>query len=168
MTIQPNTFKEALSRLASGVTVVTTKHGDELHGLTASSFNSVSLEPPLILICVAQHLHSYEMIKQSGIFAVSVLRAEQVEWGKRFAGMIPGIEDRFAGINYTTAETGCPILPNALSWVDCELYRAHDAGDHTIFVGKVLAGGANDMGEPVLYYHRSWRELAALNEPVLA
>ncbi len=168
MTIQPDTFKAALSRLASGVTVVTTQCGDELHGMTASSFNSVSLDPPLVLICVAQHLRSYELIKESGIFAVSVLRAEQAEWGKRFAGMIPGIEDRFDGIDYSTAQTGCPILPNVLSWVDCELYSSHNAGDHTIFVGKVLAGGANEIGEPVLYYHREWRELTPAAEPVMA
>ena len=145
MTIQPSTYKEALSRLASGVTVVTTHYAGERHGLTASSFNSVCLDPPLVLICVAQHLRSYELIKQSGVFAVSVLRAEQLEWGKRFAGMIPDIDDRFAGIDCSVAETGCPILPNALSWVDCELYRDHDAGDHTIFIGKVLAGGTNDL-----------------------
>jgi flavin reductase (DIM6/NTAB) family NADH-FMN oxidoreductase RutF len=77
----------------------------------------------------------------------------------RFAGQIPGLIDRFAGIEYTTAATGAPILPGVNGWVDCRLTFAYDGGDHTIFVGDVVACAAQYEGDPLLYYHRHWRRL---------
>lgn len=170
MTINPTTFKQTMSRFASGVTVVTTHYQGENHGMTASSFSSVSLEPPLILVCIAKHLRSHGFIEKSGFFAVNILSADQQEWGRRFAGMIPGVEDRFAGITTSVATTASPILPDTLGWVDCRVRHAYPGGnDHTIFVGEVLAGAAsNDRDEPLLYYNRAWRELACLQEAVPA
>lgn len=165
MTIHPNTFKQTMSRFASGVTVVTTHYQGQNHGMTASSFSSVSLEPPLILVCIAKQLRSHCFIEKSGVFAVNILSAAQLEWGRRFAGMIPGVDDRFAGITTEVAATASPILPDTLGWVDCRVRHAYPGGnDHTIFVGEVLAGAASDRDEPLLYYNRTWRELARLEE----
>jgi flavin reductase (DIM6/NTAB) family NADH-FMN oxidoreductase RutF len=91
---------------------------------------------------------------------VNVLTTAQQEWGMRFAGRVPELEDRFAGIDTSVAETGAPLLPDVLAWLDCRVSAAHDGGDHTIFVGDVLAARAADGGEPVLYYNRQWRTLA--------
>lgn len=160
MTIEADTFKAIMSQFASGVTIVTVQHEDIKHGLTASSFTSLSLDPPLILVCVGQHLHSHGLIKNSGAFAVNILAQDQQEWGARFAN--PNVEDRYEGIETTTAATGSPILPGCLAWADCELHDAYDAGDHTIFIGKIVAGDANtESGDPLLYYHRAWRKLTS-------
>ncbi|GIV76359.1 flavin reductase family protein [Litorilinea aerophila] len=159
MAIDPNAFKETMSHWASGVTVVTAVHQGQRVGITASSFSSVSLEPPQVLICVARRLYTHQVIQQSRAFAVNLLGTEHLEWGMRFAGMIPEIEDRFQGIECSTAATGSPILTDALGWLDCEVRHAYDGGDHTIFVGEVVACGARDGESPLLYYRRHWRRL---------
>lgn len=158
--IEPQAFKETLSHWASGVTVVTAQHGDVQVGITASSFSSVSISPPQILICVVKKLYTHQIIEQSGCFAVHILQKDQLEWGMRFAGMIPELEDRFAGLRVEKAVTGAPILADALAWLDCKVSAAHDGADHTIFIGEVLAAASGDLGEPLLYYHRNWRLLA--------
>lgn len=163
MSFDPTIFKGVMARFASGVTIVTVQHNGQRHGLTASSFSSLSLDPPLVLVCVGKHAYSHGLIAQSRAFAVNILSQAQQEWGARFAN--PKIVDRFAGIEYSTAITGSPILPGSLAWVDCTLHQAHDAGDHTIFVGKVVAGDvvpseALAALPPLLYYNRDWRTLA--------
>ena len=163
MSIDPTTFKGVMSCFASGVTIVTVQHEGQLHGLTASSFSSLSLDPPLVLVCVGKHAYSHGLIEQSRAFAVNILSQTQQEWGARFAN--PKIADRFAGIEHGEATTGSPILPGCLAWVDCTLHQTHDAGDHSIFVGKVVAGevAPDDQLEgmpPLLYYNRNWRTLA--------
>jgi flavin reductase (DIM6/NTAB) family NADH-FMN oxidoreductase RutF len=160
MAIDSQTFRAALAQWTSGVTIVTTLHNAERVGITASSFSSVSLEPPRVLVCVAKRLYTHKIIEKSRVFAVNILSAQQQEWGMRFAGMVPEMEDRFADIVNFTAETGSPILPDVLAWVDCRLYAAYDGGDHTIFVGDVVAAGSVEVGDPILYYHRQWRRLA--------
>lgn len=161
MSIEPQAFKEAMAHWASGVTVVTTLAGEQPVGITASSFSSVSLTPPQILICVGKHLFTHRAILESGIFAVNILGEEHLEWGMRFAGMIPELEDRFAGLNVATAESGCPLLMDALAWLDCRVNQAYDGGDHTIFVGEVLATQASDERAPIIYFNRNWRGLSA-------
>lgn len=158
------TFKEALRQWVAGVTIITTAHNGELRGMTASSFTSVSLEPHLILIAIAESASPHALIKQSGIFAANILHIGQVAWAKRFAGMTPEITDRFFDINYTTAETGAPILPDIIGWVDCRVHSTHKAGDHAIFVGEVVA--AQGIGEkpPLLYYNHNWGQFNTLLE----
>jgi flavin reductase (DIM6/NTAB) family NADH-FMN oxidoreductase RutF len=151
-------FKNALAHWASGVTIVTTCDGERHIGITASSLTSLSLEPPQILICVARRLYTHQAIQAAGAFAVNILNVDQLEWGMRFAGLIPEGADRFAGIDFTTASTGCAILPGVLGWLDCTLRHAYDGDDHTIFVGEVVAAGSQS-GAPLLYFNRQWRQL---------
>lgn len=160
MSIDAQGFKNALSNWASGVTVVTTHVDNRPVGITASSLTSVSLDPPQILICVARKLFTHQAIVQSGVFAVNILGARHLDWGMRFAGMLPELEDRFAGIDTHTAATGSPILPDVMAWLDCRLTHSFDGGDHTIFVGEVLAAGAGNESEPLLYFKRNWRQLS--------
>jgi flavin reductase (DIM6/NTAB) family NADH-FMN oxidoreductase RutF len=120
---------------------------------------SLSLEPPQILICVARKLYTHAAILESGVFVVNILNVEQVEWGMRFAGMIPENGDRFEDIDFDTATTGCAILPGVLGWLDCTVRQAYDGGDHTIFVGEVVAAGFEN-GPPLLYFNRHWRQLS--------
>jgi flavin reductase (DIM6/NTAB) family NADH-FMN oxidoreductase RutF len=159
MSLDKESFKHAMSLWASGVTVVTTQWNGEHFGLTASSFSSVSLEPTLVSVNLAKSLYTHALLQQSGTFAVSILAADQVEIGSRFAGMIPEIEDRFEGLQTKISVTGCRILPGCLAWVDCRVVHGFEAGDHTIFVGEVLTAGASDGGQPLLYFNHDWRYL---------
>ena len=159
MAIDSQDFRATLAQWASGVTVVTTVYNGQPVGITASSFSSVSLEPPRILICVAKRLYTHRAIESSQVFAVNILSSAQQQWGMRFAGQVPEMADRFEGIKHFTAETGSPLLPDVLGWLDCWVSAAHDGGDHTIFVGDVLAAGAAESGEPIVYFNRQWRQL---------
>ena len=160
MSVDAENFKNALAHWASGVTVVTTVADGRPIGITASSLTSVSLQPPQILICVARKLYTHAAILQSRVFAVNILNTAHLEWGMRFAGMIPEIEDRFAGIDWTAAATGCAILPGVMGWLDCRLSHSYDGDDHSIFVGEVLASGYQESAAPLLYFNRHWRQLA--------
>lgn len=111
MGIESQTFKAVMACWAGGVTIATTHHEAAPVGMTVSSFASLTLQPPQVLICANQQAHTHAAISASGCFAVNMLSAEQQEWGMRFAGLQPEITDRFAGIEWFTAQSGAPILP---------------------------------------------------------
>lgn len=166
MPVDSQTFKEVMAHWGSGVTVVTTVHEASWKGTTASSLSSVSLTPPMVSVCLAQKLYTHKLVKESGIFAVNILAAHQLEIGKLFAGMYPEIEDRFAQHTWETAVTSSPVLKDALGWVDCKIAHAYPAGDHTIFVGEVMAGNAAQMGAPLLYFNREWGQFTEFSAEV--
>ena len=160
MPVNPDTFKEVMSRWASGVTIVTARADDgRVHGMTANSFTSVSLNPPLVLICVDHKHLTHALIHSRKAYAINVLPAEAAELSNRCAGF-RGIEGHWLDDIETRAETtGAPILAEALAWVDCTLWQAYEGGDHTIFVGEIQAGGTAG-GEPLLWFSRGYRRLA--------
>ncbi|WP_104106282.1 flavin reductase [Nocardioides sp. 616] len=159
--VDTTTFRDVMSQWPSGVTVVTTLSGDGAwHGMTASSFSSVSLEPPLVSICLTKTLYSHQLIADSGVFGVNVLAKDQVEVGRRFAGMDKGAVDRFAGESWTTDQTGVPLLDSALGWFDCRVVHAYPGGDHTIFVGEVVGAHAARRSAPLLFHSRGWGQFA--------
>lgn len=168
MPVSPQAFKQSLAQWASGVTVVTTTFNGQRLGLTVSSFSSVSLNPPLISVCLDKKLYACTAVEQSGVFAVNVLDMNQMEYGLIFAGMKPGVEDRFADIEVSTAVTDSPILPNVLCWLDCRVWQVYDGGDHLIVVGEVLATDASGADTPLLYHNRLWRRSESLDVPTLA
>jgi flavin reductase (DIM6/NTAB) family NADH-FMN oxidoreductase RutF len=138
---------------ASGVTVVTTVHEGKLRGVTVSAFSSISLDPPLVLVCLANEAESKEWIAESGIFAVNILSDEQEFLSERFAARAPIVNAHFDGVPYHTAITGSPILADSLAWYDCRVEAAHDGGDHTIFIGRVEAIGFGTEGkQPLVYF----------------
>ena len=159
MSVDPQIFRETLAHWASGVSVATTVAVGRPLGITVSSFTSVSLQPPQVLICVGKKLYTNQAILAQGAFAASILGEDQLELGLRFAGLIPEMEDRFVGVETFTSVTGCPILVGALAWVDCRVHQAHDGDDHTIFVGEVLAAGSSNQATPLLHYNRRWHHL---------
>jgi hydroxymethylglutaryl-CoA lyase len=168
MPISPQSFKQSLSQWASGVTVVTTLFNGQRLGLTVSSFSSVSLNPPLVSVCIDNKLYNRTAIEHSGVFAVNLLDMRQMDFGLVFAGMKPGVEDRFTGIETATAVTGSPLLPGVLGWLDCRVWRAYDGGDHTIFVGEVVATDSSGADTPLLYHNRLWRRSESLDVPTLS
>lgn len=157
MAIDATQFKATLAQWASGVTVVTTAHDGQYYGMTASSFSSVSLNPSLILICVAKKAHTHDHLIASGAFGVHILAAHQTDLGKRFAGLLPDITDRFAGLAITTRQTGSPILTDTLAWMDCRIHQTVEAGDHTVIIGEILDSQvAANPTAPLLYFNRQW------------
>jgi flavin reductase (DIM6/NTAB) family NADH-FMN oxidoreductase RutF len=138
---------------ANGVTVVTTTHEGQLRGITVSAFASVSLDPPLVLICLANESESKEWIAESGVFAVNILSDEQEFLAERFAARAPIVNARFDGVSYLKAITGSPILDGIVAWYDCRVEAAHDGGDHTIFIGRVETIGFGAEGkQPLVYF----------------
>jgi flavin reductase (DIM6/NTAB) family NADH-FMN oxidoreductase RutF len=164
MAIDPQLFKQAMAQWASGVTIITTRlPSGELKGMTASSFTSVSMNPYLILVCIAKKLYTHEVMLQSDVFAVNILNSNQAEIAQIFAGMRPDIQDRFAHVGYTTSETGSPLLPDVSAWFDCKKYQTMDSGDHTIFIGEVLSAHGNIGKQPLIYFNRQWGSFAPQN-----
>jgi flavin reductase (DIM6/NTAB) family NADH-FMN oxidoreductase RutF len=158
MGIDARDFRRSLGQFASGVTVVTTRDAaGRPQGLTASSFCSVSLDPPLVLVCVDNRLEARRAIEESRIFAVSVLSETQESISRRFAG---GGPDKFTGIELVEGSDGAPLVCGALAHLQCRLAAAHVAGDHTIFVGEVLLLTASP-GRPLLYHESAYRRLEA-------
>lgn len=134
-------FRRALGQFATGVTVITTRAEDgSLVGITASSFNSVSLTPPLILWSLATRAGSMPVFRENSHYVVNVLAADQLELCKRFA-TVKG--DRFAGVPYELSASGVPILDGALAWFECHNRSRYDEGDHVIFVGEVERCGVH-------------------------
>lgn len=143
---------------ATGVTIVAAQANGVQHGMTLNSFTSISLEPPLILVCIENDLRTLSLIEQSGAFAVSVLRAHHKTWSDRFAGRLTENANRFEGIATRTEVTGAPIVAEALAYFDCSVEKAYQAGTHTILIGRVEAA-AREEGDPLLYWNRDYRRL---------
>ncbi|MGI5271792.1 flavin reductase [Nonomuraea sp. CA-218870] len=159
MTASGESFRAAMAQWPSGVVIVTTGTEGAWHGMTASSFTSVSLDPPMVLVCLAHGTRTHRLIAEHGFFAVSVLGKDQVAIGRRFAGQEPAA-DRFAGGSWIPAGTGAPVLADAVAWLDCRVAHAYPGGDHTIFVGEVAEAATPRRVAPVLFHSRAWGQLA--------
>jgi flavin reductase (DIM6/NTAB) family NADH-FMN oxidoreductase RutF len=128
----------AFTALVHGVYVVTTRLGEKINGMTAAWVAQVSLNPLLVMVSIAPSRYSHTLIKESGIFAINVLTAEQVELAKRFGYKSGRKIDKFAGLDYLPAGSGAPVLPQAYAYLDLRLVHTYTAGDHTLFVGEVM------------------------------
>lgn len=151
-------FKAALSRWASGVSVVTTSHGGLLYGLTVSSFASVSLDPPLILVCLHNDNRMPEMIRQGGGFAVSILGSHQQAASNYFARSGREPTPGFTEIDGEWTPQGQPVVKGSLAHLVCALHAWIPQGDHTITIGRVIATQVAE-GEPLVYYNRGYRSV---------
>jgi flavin reductase (DIM6/NTAB) family NADH-FMN oxidoreductase RutF len=160
MAIEATAFRKVLGQFASGVTLVTTTYDETYFGMTASSFTSVSLDPPLVLFCADKRARSGTMVGPAGFFAVNILAENQREFSDLFAGKGTDEErsDKLAAIGHK-AVTGAPILPGVLGWLDCRVDRAIDAGDHIIYIGLVVASAAREDAKPLLYWHGNYQRL---------
>ncbi len=157
MSVSSEEFRTALSRFASGITVVTTRdENGRFTGLTVSAFCSVSLEPPFVLVCIEKSAAGSSAISASGIFAVNILSEDQGSLSDHFASQI---DDRLRGNDYSIGELGLPLLSNCICNLECELKQEYDGGDHMIFVGKVESSIVTD-GDPLVYFRSGYRTLA--------
>jgi flavin reductase (DIM6/NTAB) family NADH-FMN oxidoreductase RutF len=151
-------FRQAMSQFASGVTIVSTNHEGILHGLTVASFCSLSLDPPLIVVCIDKRSNTHGMIEKSGVFAVNILNNEQQDVSRIFAD--PSTEGhRFEAVRYRTAASGAPIIEPVLAAIDCKVSATHDGGDHTIFIGEVIDLAIDESAEPLVYWRSGYHDL---------
>jgi flavin reductase (DIM6/NTAB) family NADH-FMN oxidoreductase RutF len=156
MPVSASEFRAALQHFPAGVTVVTTRDGDgQPCGMTASAFTSLSLDPPLVLVCIDHEATAYPALVEYGWFGVNVLGKSQEHLSRHFAQSIP---DKFAGIAYREGRARLPILEDVVAALECRVVHRYPGGDHTIFVGQVeqasVAGGA-----PLVYYRGGYHHL---------
>lgn len=149
--IDPSEFRRVIGHFPSGVSVVTTRRPDgSACGLTASAVCSLSLRPTMLLVCIDKRSDTHDCIAASGVFAVNVLADGKGETlARHFAMGEPG--ERFTGIAFRDEHTGAPVLDEALAWMDCRVADRAEGGDHTVFMGEVLAADAAE-GTPLVYY----------------
>lgn len=161
MAFDSTLLRHTMRLWATGVTVVTAQHDNQMRGMTVSSFTSVTMEPPLILICLQKQTETAQAVLDSGSFAVSMLGEEQREISNLFAGFVELAEDedRFDRIEVALASTGSPIIKGAMGWIDCKVHATHDGSTHYIFVGEVVAasGESEHNQMPLIYYNRDYR-----------
>jgi len=154
-------FRDALGAFPTGVAVITgiTESGERL-GMTVSSFNSVSISPPLVLFSVARRAHSFEAWQDTPRYAINILSQQQEEISNRFAR---AGGDKWSGVLALDGQTGLPLLPNALAVFECEAHGRYDGGDHEIFVGRVLSFrvSPHKMEQPLIFFGGRYRRLAA-------
>lgn len=155
MAIDSQTFRDTLCRFPAGVTIITVKTGETVHGLTATAFVSVSADPPLIAVVVDHRGRGHALLEQpDAVFAVNILTEGQENLARRFAFVK---DDRFAEGDWSTAVTGAPILTDAMAWLDCTIFARQPAGNSTIFIGEVQASSVTDTDEkPLVYWNRCY------------
>jgi flavin reductase (DIM6/NTAB) family NADH-FMN oxidoreductase RutF len=148
--ISPDEFKQALARWATGVTIVTARAGERIHGMTVSAFTEVSLSPPLVLVCADKSSNTRPLIEEGGVFAVNVLSRDQEALSNRFASKKDEWK-RFEGLEVDAGATGAPLLTGVVANLDCRVVAAHEHGDHVVYLGEVEELRVFDR-EPLLYF----------------
>ena len=156
--LDPQTFRRVMSRFAAGVTIITSVDEDgEWLGFTATAFSSLSLDPPLVLVCVTKGTRAHKVLEESPAFGVSILAVQQEELALRFAN--PRIADRFAGVPTRVGHGGVPFPLGTLAAVECDRFSLLDGGDHVVVVGRVREAVEADR-PPLLHYQGAFNRVA--------
>jgi flavin reductase (DIM6/NTAB) family NADH-FMN oxidoreductase RutF len=160
--IDPNTYRDVLGRFVTGVTVVTTLEGEgegaQPWGTTVNSFTGISLEPPLIMVSIGRERSIHPIIERINRFAVNILGENSQALSDCFAGAPSALpREAFCNADYAIADCGLPVLADAIAYVGCALEQKIEAGDHTIYIARVVeAGTRDDPGWPLLYFRRRY------------
>jgi flavin reductase (DIM6/NTAB) family NADH-FMN oxidoreductase RutF len=163
--IEPKHFRDVLGSYPTGVCVVTSRADTgERWGLAVGSFTSISLDPPLVGFLPDKRSRSWEQIGQTGRFCVNVLGAEQLDTCRHFASRH---EDKFDGVTHGTSPGGLPLLDDALAWIECDVAKIVELGDHLLVVGAVRAMERRVEGSPLIFYRGGYHTLAGLEEPTV-
>ena len=154
-------LRDLMAHFATGVTVVAARHGPLLAGMTANAIATISIDPPILMASIARKAETHGAIVGSHAFAASVLADDQQELAECFAQPTTAAKlTRFCDATWHEAETGSPILEGALAYFDCRLLERHAGGDHTIFLGEIVAAGFREDADPLLWYGSIYRRLA--------
>lgn len=145
--LEPRSFRRCLGQYATGVTIITTRSGDVLAGVTANSFASVSLDPPLVLWSISRKSRSFEAFASATHFAINILASDQIGISQHFSG---SDTDKFAGVSWSVGRNGVPLIDDAIAFFECSVEATHQGGDHIILIGRVEYF-ARFEGEPLLF-----------------
>ena len=159
MPVAPELFRNTLSKFCTGVTIVTAKNQDGVHGLTVNAFSSVSLDPPLILVCIQKNGLAHSFLCDCEAFVVNILSTEQKELSDRFANPRLDSDARFRDSAFEVSEKGIPILTGNLGHLECRVVDQIEGGDHTIFIGQVENADFSDGKQPLLFYGSKYADL---------
>ncbi|MEC8945755.1 MAG: flavin reductase family protein [Chloroflexota bacterium] len=162
MIFEPDLYRAVLGRFASGVTAVATVYEGDFHGTTVSAFSAVSIDPPLIMICINNDSDINTLISRSGIFSVNILSEKQVGISKTLAqkNLNSNQSSKLEGIKYSLGENGCPIFDDTLAFLECDVYEDIIAGDHRIYIGEVGRGGLSDkMDKPLIHFEGKYSSI---------
>jgi flavin reductase (DIM6/NTAB) family NADH-FMN oxidoreductase RutF len=151
MAIDADEFRAAMGSWPSGVTIVTSRAGEQIHGMTVSDFSGVSIDPPLAVVCAAKSSVTTGLIEEGQCFGVNVLRQDQFVLSNKFASKKDEFK-RFEGVETFEATTGAPLIRDALVNLDCRVVAIHDAGDHVLCVGEIEQVHINEGEEPLLFF----------------
>ena len=161
MTTTKDDFRRAMGRFATGVTLITTRLDDHLHGMTANAVTSLSLDPMMVLVCVDKTADTHDILSKAGVFAVNILNRGQSAISDRFARKefdgAHGLDD----LPHSFAITGAPIIDGALAYLDCRTLTEQHGGDHTIFIGEVVEAKELSEDEPLVFYRGKYGEFKA-------
>jgi flavin reductase (DIM6/NTAB) family NADH-FMN oxidoreductase RutF len=152
-------LRQSMRAWVSGVTIVTASHAGEQHGMTVSSFTSVALEPPLIIISLQTASRTHHLVAQANAFAVTILAEDQQELSDRFAGRIADAADRLADLETEVLVTGAPFIKGGLAYLDCRVTQTISLGTNTLFLAEVVAARGNGEGQPLVYHDRKYQKL---------
>ncbi|MCC6178277.1 MAG: flavin reductase family protein [Chloroflexi bacterium] len=161
--VSPLDLRKACGQFATGVTVVAVRDGDGVRGMTANSFTSISLDPPLVLVSIDQSNRTHQLLGTDSQFAVSVLAREHQSWSDRFAGRHGDIQHLFDDVPHRLVD-GLPLIEGATAALVCRVVAIHPAGDHSIFIGEVEHLEWQPDGEPLLFFGGRYRGLGALDD----
>lgn len=159
MSVDPLEFRSVIGHFASGVTVITTAAGEQLHGMTANAVSSLSLDPVMVLICVDKTTFTHRVLDAGGVFTVNVLGEHQESVSRIFAKKGEPEIGTLRGQAFRLGETGAPILEDCLAFLECRVASVLDGGDHTIFLGRVVSEGVVEEMRPLLFYRGGYHTL---------
>ena len=167
MSVTQTEFRKALGSFATGVTVITVDYESEVHGMTANAFASVSLDPPLVLVCVDQRARTHAHLHSKKRFGVNVLSQDQRTISEYYARptRVHQRAEQEAGAKFDRTALGTPVLHGALAYLECRLNTAQDAGDHTIFIADIEDVVVRE-GEPLLYFRGKYREIGPVSNGI--
>ena len=163
MPIDKTLFRQVVGSFACGVTVITTGIEGGFHGMTASAFSSLSLDPCLVLVCIDRGATTLPALQESGRFNVNILSDSQERLSKKFSSKDTPETHRLLDVDFHLGEFGQPLLDGVLGYLECELKEQYEGGDHIIAVGEVMAAAVGEAEAPLAYFRSQYRELATLN-----
>jgi flavin reductase (DIM6/NTAB) family NADH-FMN oxidoreductase RutF len=159
MTMETQTFRRVLGCFASGIAIITARDGDSDVGMTVSAFCSVSLSPPLVLVCISRDASMHDLMLSHPKLGISIMASEHEGCCRKFADK--NEKDRFDGVPFTRGESSVMLLDDAMAHLECHVVRHHEAGDHTIFIAEAERGSLTEGRRPLLHYRGSFAELAS-------
>jgi flavin reductase (DIM6/NTAB) family NADH-FMN oxidoreductase RutF len=153
-------FKNVMARIPTGVAVITSATSDAYHGVTVSSFGSLSLDPPLAYVSILKEINSHDRLLNADGFVINVLAREHTFFAEQFSGQTPLAGPDFDRVPHSLGTLGLPLIDGCLSWIECKQWAQYPAGDHTLFIGEIVDLKLGEADDPLIYFDREFSELS--------